>query len=139
MISYICIAKSGKGEISGISTGEGVMADAAMLLVEALYQLRSSIDALAQDQAQARENAFGQDFALSIVNGLSEVRGAVDKLAADQASFQHNVVSILTDISRAVGRLPEHIETLDSMAHDVSLIADRYRPFDSDLSPNLDD
>ncbi len=104
------------------------MADAAALLVQVLYELRTSIDALASHQARAPEPAISDDLALSLITGLMDVRHSIDKLADQQAEFQRDVMSVLSDIARDVGRVPEHIETLDSMAHDISLIAEPHRP-----------
>ncbi len=110
------------------------MVDATALLVEALYQLRSSIDALAYDQTQARESAISHDLALSLVKGLMDVRNSIDKLATEQAEFQRDIVSILTDISESVAQAPGAASKLDMMERDLSLIADRYRPFDDEGS-----
>ena len=115
------------------------MADAATLLVEVLRELRASIDGLAQDQALHHDEGLGSSLALSIIDGLLEIRGSVDKLADQQAEFQRDVMSVLSDIARDLGRVPEHADTLSGIERDLSLIADRYRPLESDLSPNLDD
>ena len=104
------------------------MTDPAMLLVEVLYQLRSSIDALASHQMRAPEPAISNDLALSLITGLIDVRHSIDKLADQQAEFQRDVMSVLSDMARDIGRLPNPVESLDGMAQDLSLIADRYRP-----------
>ena len=77
-----------------------------------------------------RDEGLGSSLALSIIDGLSEIRGAIDKLADQQAEFQHDVMSVLLDIARDVGRVPEHADALSGIESDLSLIADRYRPSD---------